>query len=162
MNQNSDNTVANPLASLNDRKGGFDPAMANRMMSSIGHSGFVGMEYVGHGSDWVELAFDWRDDLVADPDSGIIASSAVISLLDNACSLSIWTKLDRFRPQVTMDLRLDYLRPSPSGARVFGRGICYHMTHNIGFVRGIAHNGDMDDPLAHASGTFIRVGNILS
>ena len=67
--------------------------------------------------------------------------------------------MGEFRPQVTMDLRVDYLRPSPAGARVYGRGICYHLTHSIGFVRGYAHNGDPGDPLANAIGTFIRVGD---
>ena len=137
----------------------FDPETVNRIMGKFGHSGFIGMEYVGHGDDWVELCFDWREDLVADPATGILASSAVISLLDNATSMSIWTKLGSFRPQVTMDLRLDYLRPSPAGERVYGRGICYHLTRSIGFVRGIAHNGDIENPLAHAAGTFIRIGD---
>ena len=137
----------------------FDPETVNRIMGKFGHSGFIGMEYVGHGDDWVELCFDWREDLVADPATGILASSAVISLLDNATSMSIWTKLGSFRPQVTMDLRLDYLRPSPAGERVYGRGICYHLTRSVGFVRGIAHNGDVENPLAHAAGTFIRIGD---
>jgi acyl-coenzyme A thioesterase PaaI-like protein len=137
----------------------FDPETVNRIMGKFGHSGFIGMEYVGHGNDWVELSFDWREDLVADPTTGILASSAVISLLDNATSMSIWTKLGSFRPQVTMDLRLDYLRPSPAGERVYGRGICYHLTRSVGFVRGIAHNGDIEKPLAHAAGTFIRIGD---
>ena len=128
-------------------------------MGRIGHGGFLGMDYVDHGADWVEVAIDWRAELVGDPDTGVIASAVVISLLDNATSMAIWTKVGEFRPQVTMDLRLDYLRPSPAGARVYGRGICYHITRSIGFVRGIAHNGDIDDPLAHASGTFIRIGD---
>lgn len=137
----------------------FDPKLANQLMGRFGHGGFLDMKYEGHGEDWVELAIDWRPDLVGDPDSGVLASAVVISLLDNATSMSIWTKLGGFRPQVTMDLRLDYLRPSPSGERVFGRGICYHITRSIGFVRGIAHNGDLNNPLAHASGTFIHVGD---
>lgn len=148
--------------SLQDRfapGSGFDPKLANQMMGRFGHGGFLGMEYSDHGDDWVELAIDWREDLIADTASGVLASSAVISLMDNATSMAIWVKLGEFRPQVTMDLRLDYLRPSPKGARVFGRGICYHLTHSVGFVRGIAHNGDLNDPLAHASGTFIRVGD---
>ncbi len=140
---------------------GFDLKAINEMMGKIGHGGFLGMNYSGHGADWVELMVDWREDLVGDPDTGVMASAVVISLLDNATSMSIWQKNGAFVPQVTMDLRLDYLRPSPSGEPVFGRGICYHMTHSIGFVRGIAHNGDIDVPLAHASGTFIRVGNML-
>ncbi len=137
----------------------FDPAVVNQFMGQFGHGGFLNMQFVGHGDDWVELAIDWREDLVGDVTTGVMASAAVISLMDNATSMSIWNKLGEFRPQVTMDLRIDYLRPSPSGQRLFGRGICYHLTHNIGFVRGFAHSGDIDDPLAYASGTFIRVGD---
>lgn len=136
----------------------FDPEMVNNFMGKIGHGGFLNMKYSGHGDDWVELAIDWREDLVGDPGSGVIASAVVISLLDNATSMALWQRRGEFVPQVTMDLRLDYLRPSPSGQRVYGRGICYHISRSVGFVRGIAHNGDMDDPLAYASGTFIRLG----
>ena len=147
------------LGSLIPENTAFDPALVNKLMDKFGHGGFLDMEYIDHGEDWVELAIDWREDLVADTETGILASAVVISLMDNATSMSIWTKMGEFRPQVTMDLRVDYLRPSPAGARVYGRGICYHLTHSIGFVRGYAHNGDPSDPLANAIGTFIRVGD---
>jgi uncharacterized protein (TIGR00369 family) len=139
---------------------GFDPKFVNEFMGKIGHGGFLNMEYSGHGDDWVELSLDWREDLVGDPGTGVIASAVVISLLDNATSMAIWTKRGEFKPHVTMDLRIDYLRPSPAGAPLFGRGICYHLSRTIGFVRGIAHNGNIDDPLAHASGTFIQLGDL--
>lgn len=158
----ADPNSTHPALSKMQEKGSFNPELAINFMGKIGHGGFLGMDYAGHGDDWVEVALDWRADLVGDPDTGVLASAVVISLLDNATSMSIWTKLGEFRPQVTMDLRLDYLRPSPKGARVFGRGICTHITKSIGFVRGIAHNGDLDDPLALASGTFIRVGDRVS
>jgi uncharacterized protein (TIGR00369 family) len=147
------------LGTLMPKGDSFDPKQVLEFIGRYGHGGFLGMEYVDHGDDWVELSTDWREDLVADPQSGVLASSVVISLLDIATSLSIWTKLGEFRPQATMDLRIDYLRPSPSGARLYGRGICYHLTHKVGFVRGFAHNGDADDPLAYVSGTFIRTGD---
>lgn len=147
------------LASIMPNGAAFDPALVNKIMGTFGHAGFLGVEYVAHGDDWVELSVDWREDLVADPETGILASAVIISLIDNATSMSIWTKLGEFRPQVTMDLRIDYLRPSPSGERVYGRGICYHLTNSIGFVRGFAHNGNLDKPLAHVSGTFIRTGD---
>ena len=147
------------LGSLIPENTAFDPALVNKLMDKFGHGGFLDMEYIDHGGDWVELAIDWRADLVADTETGILASAVVISLMDNATSMSIWTKMGEFRPQVTMDLRVDYLRPAPAGARVYGRGICYHLTHSIGFVRGYAHNGDPSDPLANAIGTFIRVGD---
>jgi uncharacterized protein (TIGR00369 family) len=156
--------MSDPTAShkeLSEMRGttGFDPKLAIQFMGKAGHGGFLGIDYSSHGDDWTELSVDWREELVGDPDSGVLASAVVISLLDNATSMAIWTKMGEFRPQVTMDLRLDYLRPSPKGARVYGRGICYHLSHSIGFVRGIAHNGNIDEPLAYASGTFIRVGD---
>jgi acyl-coenzyme A thioesterase PaaI-like protein len=141
---------------------GFDPALIMRLISQWGHGGHLGMTYSSHAAGWVELQLDWRDDLVGDPETGVLASSAIISLMDNATSLSIWNRLGEFRPQVTMDLRLDYLRPSPKGATVFGRGFCYHLTHSMAFVRGIAHNGNIDEPLAHATGTFIRIGDRIA
>ena len=142
--------------------GSFDPRLALQFMGRMGHGGFIDMHYAGHGEDWVELYADWREELVGDPESGVMASAVIISIMDNATSMSIWTKLGEFRPQVTMDLRVDYLRPSPKGARVYGRGICYHISRSVGFVRGLAHNGDIDDPLAHVSGTFIRVGDRIA
>lgn len=137
---------------------GFNAKAANDFMRQVGYGGLLNVEYSNAGEDWVELTIDWRSDLVGDPASGVMASAVVISLLDNATSMSIWQKHGTVIAQATMDLRVDYLRPSPPGKRLYGRGICYHLSRKIGFVRGIAHNGDMDDPLAYASGTFIRLG----
>jgi acyl-coenzyme A thioesterase PaaI-like protein len=64
-------------------------------------------------------------------------------------------KLGTFRPQATLDLRVDYLRPAVPGRAVIGRGSCYRMTRSIAFVRGFAHDGDPDDPVANVTGTFM-------
>jgi acyl-coenzyme A thioesterase PaaI-like protein len=63
--------------------------------------------------------------------------------------------LGRFQPIVTIDLRLDYLRPAIKGETVIARCECYKLTRSIGFVRGIAHGGDEARPIAHATGTFM-------
>ncbi len=139
----------------------FDPTIFLRMMSKHGHSGHIGMEYHAHGDNWVELALPYREDLIGDVETGVIASGPIISLMDNATSLSIWTYLGKFRPQVTLDLRVDYMRPARPGKTVIGRGECYKMTRSIAFVRGIAHDGDIDDPVAHVAGTFINVDNFI-
>jgi len=134
----------------------FDPAQIIAFMGKLGHGGMLGIGYHDHGQDWVELKLDWREDLVGDEETQILASGPIISLMDMATSLAIWTKLGKFRPHATMDLRVDYMRPSPPGQAVIGRGHCYHVTRSIGFVHGTAHNGDPDDPVAHVTGTFIR------
>jgi uncharacterized protein (TIGR00369 family) len=134
----------------------FDPAQISEFMGKYGHGGMLGISYHDHGPDWVALKMDWRADLVGDARTQILASGPIISLMDMATSLSIWTRLGKFRPHATMDLRVDYMRPSPPGAAVIGRGECYHVSRSIGFVRGLAHNGDPADPIAHVTGTFIR------
>ncbi len=138
------------------KDGQFNIDIIRKGFNQSGHTKFLGMEYVDGGDDWLELSLDWREELVADEQSGVLASAAIISLLDNATSLAIFSKMKAFKPQATMDMRVDYLRASPKGARVYGRGECYKLTSKIAFMRGVAHNGDIDDPIAHVTGAFIQ------
>lgn len=140
---------------------GFDPSLFEGILSSHGHGGHLGLRYSAHGANWVELALPYTDALVGDVASGVIASGPIISLMDNATSLSVWTAIGAFRPQVTLDLRVDYMRPATPGKTIFGRGDCYKVTRSMAFVRGIAHDGDADDPVAHVAGTFIQIANFL-
>lgn len=122
-----------------------------------GHGGRLGIVYHDHGGDWAELALPWHADLVGDEASGIIASGPILALMDMATSVGVWLKLDAFKGHATLDLRIDYLRPARPGNTVIGRGECYRITRSIAFVRGQAHDGDPNDPLAHVAGTFMAV-----
>ena len=135
----------------------FDPArfMDYASREGAGHGAALGIVYHDHGEDWTELALPWQEDLIGMEDGQILASGPIISLMDMATSLAVWVKLGRFRPQATLDLRVDYLRPSNPGRTVIGRGTCYRVTRSIAFVRGIAHDGDPDDPVANVTGTFM-------
>ncbi len=143
------------------KNGKFNMDIIRQQFNASGHTRFLGMEFVASDDDWLELSLDWREDLVADEQSGVMASAAIISLLDNATSLAIFSKMQMFRPQATMDMRVDYMRGSAKGLRVFGRGECYKLTSKLAFMRGVAHNGDIDDPIAHVTGTFIQMGTPL-
>jgi acyl-coenzyme A thioesterase PaaI-like protein len=61
---------------------------------------------------WIELALPWREELVGIPEGGFLASGAIVSLLDTCGGASVWMALGQFQPLVTIELRLDYLRPS--------------------------------------------------
>ena len=134
---------------------GFDPELFMSYVSKVGHGGALGIAYKDHGEDWVELTLPYDERLVGMPESGIIASGPIISLMDMATSLAIWVKVKRFRHQATLDLRVDYLRPAVPGRDIVGRGECYRVTRSVGFVRGLAHDGDDSDPVAHVTGTFM-------
>jgi uncharacterized protein (TIGR00369 family) len=133
----------------------FDPELFTQYASQVGHGGALGIHYVGHGEDWVELGLDYQEKLIGVVESGVIASGPIISLMDMATSMAIWVKLGRFRHQATLDMRVDYLRPAVPRRRIVGRGECYGVTKSVGFVRGVAHDGDSTDPVAHVTGTFM-------
>ena len=134
---------------------GFDPKLFADYASQVGHGGALGIGYHNHGADWVELGLDYHERLIGVVKSGVIASGPIISLMDMATSMAIWVKLDRFRHQATLDMRVDYLRPATPGRKIIGRGECYAVTRSVGFVRGLAHDGDADDPVANVAATFM-------
>ena len=43
---------------------GFDPERFTSYASRVGHGGALGIAYVGHGPDWVELALDYQEKLI--------------------------------------------------------------------------------------------------
>ncbi len=136
----------------------FDPSRMAKFIGSRGHNGFLGIGYQDHGPDWIELTLPWKEELVGDTETGVIASGPIISLLDNATSISAWVRHGAFRPQVTLDLRIDYVRAAVPGRTIVARGECYQLRKSMAFVRAIAHDGDINDPVAHAAGIFIIVG----
>ena len=137
-----------------DTPSAFDPQRFSRFGVG-GHGGLLNLSYHAHGPDWVELQLPYQTDLIGDPASGVLASGPILTMMDMATSLAVWTKLGSFRPHATLDLRIDYLRPATPGKTVYGRGECYRITRSISFVRGQAHDGDPADPLAHVAGTFM-------
>lgn len=136
-------------------QGGFDPARFMEYVRTLGHSGALGIAYHDHGADWVSLSLPYDEKFIGVTASGVIASGPIISLMDMATSLAIWVRIGRFRHQATLDMRVDYMRPATPGKTIVGRGECYAITKSVGFVRGVAHDGDPEDPVAHVAATFM-------
>ena len=133
----------------------FDPARFFHVARRVGHGRALGMEFSSAGENWAQLGLPWREELVGVPEGGILATGAIVSLIDTASGISVWTALGKFQPLVTLNLRLDYLRPAFRGETVFARCECSKLTRRIAFTRGIAHGGDPDRPIAYSSGTFM-------
>ncbi len=136
-------------------EGGFDPKVFFEMAKRVGHGRALGMDFVESGDDWTELSLPWREELVGVPETGILASGAIVSLIDTASGTAVWVKLGTFNPLVTIDLRIEYLRPALKGETVFARCECTKLTRQVAFTRGIAHSGDPSRPIAYSSGTFM-------
>jgi uncharacterized protein (TIGR00369 family) len=137
------------------RAKGFDPRGFFEIARKIGHGRALGLEYRDSGENWAELALPWREELVGVPETGVLASGAIVSLIDTASGTSVWVTLDRFTPIVTVDLRIDYLRPAAKGETIVARCECVKVTKRIAFVRGVAHGGEDQRPIALSAATFM-------
>ena len=133
----------------------FDPRLFFDLARKVGHGQALGLEFRATGDDWVELALPWREELVGVAETGVLASGAIVSLVDTCGGAAVWQALGQFQPIVTIDLRLDYLRPALKGETVIARCRCDKLTKQIAFVSGIAHTGDETRPVARAVGTFM-------
>ncbi|MEP0191439.1 MAG: PaaI family thioesterase [Erythrobacter sp.] len=139
----------------NDAK--FDAEEAGKLFFKGGHTGWLGLRYGSHGENWVELELPWREDLLGEPDRPVLASGPIVSLMDMASGMAIWQTMGSFKPVATLDLRVDYQRAARECSAVWGHVECYRMTRSAAFVRGVAHDGDADDPIAHIAGVFMTI-----
>ena len=136
----------------------FDPERFFELARRVGHGKALGLQYRASGPNWMELCLPWREELVGVPETGVLASGAIVSLIDTASGASVWMTLGHFVPIVTLDLRLDYMRPAVKGETVIARCECVKLTRRIAFIRGVAHAGDPDRPIAHSAATFMLQG----
>jgi uncharacterized protein (TIGR00369 family) len=139
---------------MNDQPA-FDPELFFEMARRVGHGKALGLEYRASGPNWMELSLPWREELVGVPETGVLASGAIVSLIDTASGGSVWMTLGHFVPIVTLDLRLDYMRPAVKGETVIARCECVKLTRQVAFVRGVAHGGDDSRLIAQSAATFM-------
>jgi uncharacterized protein (TIGR00369 family) len=133
----------------------FDPHAFFKVARNIGHGRALGLDFRSSGENWAELALPWRDELVGVTETGVLASGAIVSLIDTASGTSVWVKLGKFLPILTVDLRLDYLRAAAKGETIVARCECVKVTRRIAFVRGVARGSEDERPIALSAATFM-------
>lgn len=133
----------------------FIPAELDAFLAEKGHNALLGIRYHDHAPGWVELAMPWQEKLVGDRASGAFASGPMMTLMDNAAGVAIYLQRGGYLPQVTVDLRIDYLRPAKRGALLVCRTELVSMSGTIAVTRGIAYDAAPEDPACHVTATFM-------
>ncbi len=126
-----------------------------QLASGAAHTHALGFAYEGLEGDRVRIRAPWREDLVGDPDTGVLAGGLVTALLDHVGGLAVWIALDRFEPIATLDLRVDYMRAAEPRRDLIAEARCYRLTHSIAFVRAWAFEDDPADPVAAAQAAYM-------
>jgi uncharacterized protein (TIGR00369 family) len=134
----------------------YDTApLAARMTMFVPHAAALGLTLVETGKGRGVMSVAWREDLVGDPETGVIASGVVTALLDHTCGLACNAVHETPQPIATLDLRIDYMRPAAPRTGVTAEAVCYKLTRSVGFVRASAWDVDPADPVATAQASFM-------
>ncbi|WP_233356219.1 PaaI family thioesterase [Henriciella aquimarina] len=127
---------------------------APKIMNNVPWAKALGFELTGieRGRAFAKVA--WREDLVGDPDSGVIHGGVLTALLDNLCGVAANTALREPKSMATLDLRIDYMRPAEKGRDILAEAECYHLTRNVAFTHAWAYHETREKVIATAAGAF--------
>jgi uncharacterized protein (TIGR00369 family) len=134
--------------------------IGEHMVASVPQAAALGFRFVSAGNAKGSIEVPWREDLVGDPDTQVIAGGVLTSLLDHTCGLAITSAADGTTPfaTATLDLRIDYMRPAAPKNGVTAEAHCYKVTRSIAFVRAQAWDVDPADPIATVQAAFVLNG----
>ena len=126
-----------------------------QLASGAAHTHALGFAFDGVDGDRVRIRVPWREDLVGDPETGVLSGGLVTTLLDHVGGLAAWVALGRFESLATLDLRVDYMRAAETRRDLIAEARCYRLTHSIAFVRAWAFEDGPENPVAAAQATYV-------
>tara|TARA_B100000446_G_scaffold118195_2_gene110312 strand:- start:3041 stop:3520 length:480 start_codon:yes stop_codon:yes gene_type:complete len=133
--------------------------VCNRFLESVRHSVVLGMEVVSAEETAVRTRLPWREDLVGNPETGVMHGGAIFAMMDHAGGMSITCRtFPVFEITPTIDFRVDHLRGPAKGAAVVCEASCYRLTPHVAFVRITSwEEGNEDAPIATGLATYTRL-----
>ena len=131
--------------------------MMRSFRDGVPHNAALGLELIDvePGVGCATMRLPYSEQLVGDPETGVLHGGAITGLIDATCGAAVFMKLTRQVSIATLDLRIDYLKPATPGLAVIARAETVKLTHNVGFARALAYHDDPADPIASAAGTFM-------
>lgn len=132
--------------------------VARQFIEAIPHSQDLGMVLTELTDGVAEITMPYAEKLVGDPETGVIHGGAVSALMDTCCGAAVMSHPSNPGGTATIDLRIDYMRAAKPGQTITARATCYHVTRTAAFVRAVANDGDLENPVATAAGAFTVEG----
>lgn len=119
------------------------------------HAKRLGIKFISVDRGRSTISLPYNVDLIGNPENQVIHGGAVTTLLDQASGLAAIAGFDTPRMVATSNLAIDYMRAAKPGETIIAQAHCYKVTKHVAFVRGVAHDGDPDDPVAMSQATFM-------
>lgn len=133
----------------------FKASLKKMFAAGSPHMRHLGYEILDLGRGTAHAKVRYSEAMIGDPNSGVLHGGVVTSLLDSTGGAAVLMRVRKPMPIATLDLRVDYMRPSAPGKDVYARVECYRATRNVAFVRGVAYDEDEQDPVAAMAATYM-------
>ena len=130
---------------------------ARLLISNIRHCQVIGLTVTSASPNQLTLELPYSDQLIGNPETGVIHGGALTTLMDTACGFAVAISMENLAPCPTLDLRIDYMTAATPGRSVYGKAEVYRMTENVVFTKGVAYHAEDENPIAHCVATFMRL-----
>ena len=127
--------------------------MARQFIEAIPHARDLGLKLIELENGVAVITMPYDKKLIGNPATGVVHGGAVSALMDTCSGAAVMSHPDAPGGTATIDLRIDYMRTAKPGDTITATATCYHMTRSVAFVRVTAVDGDVDNPVATATGT---------
>lgn len=134
----------------------FCNALRRSYPTSVPHVGELGIELTRLDAEAAEARLPCRPEFLGDTEHQLIHTGIVTTLIDSVCGVALLAHIGKPMRIATLDLRVDYLRPSRPGKDLVCRAECYRLTEQIAFLRATVWQDDPAAPVASSLGTFMR------
>ncbi|QIR14291.1 PaaI family thioesterase [Shewanella aestuarii] len=135
--------------------------VATRFVNQLVHCRRLGLSVKEASEHHVLIELPYSQDIIGYPDTGVIHGGVITTLIDTTCGTAVVCAiLDKYKSleiSPTLDLRVDYMRPAEPNKPVYAFAECYRLSSSVAFTRAIAYQSSIDDPIAHAVGSFMRI-----
>ncbi|PHR60118.1 MAG: thioesterase [Robiginitomaculum sp.] len=133
--------------------------MAPMFIEGTPHAKFLGMKFVAVDIGRATMSLPYDKKLIGNAQTEVLHGGVLTALLDQASGLAAVSSFNEMQPVATLDLRIDYMRAATPGKTIIAEAHAYKTTRHIAFVRAVAHEGDVDDPVASSQASFMTTAS---
>jgi uncharacterized protein (TIGR00369 family) len=120
------------------------------------HCQALGLEFIHGERGKAVIRLPYAHHLQGNRQTGVIHGGVVTTLIDTTSGLAVFSLLNELEIVVTLDLRIDYLRPATPDMAIYCEAECYRLANQVAFVRASAYQDDDKQTIAQSMGTFMR------
>ena len=126
-----------------------------KTVESLPHNAKLGIRMVEIAAGSCTTCIEYRPELVGDPTRGVLHGGVLTTLIDTTAGAAVYSCVDPETPIVTLDMRIDYLRPAEPLKRLYASAELYRLTRRIAFVRASAYQDDSKNLVAYSIASFM-------